>query len=377
MTTPPTPRSTARPKVRETLPGPAYHSEETYRTDRERVFYRNWVYVGRAERLPRPGSWIRVEIADESILVVRGKDEQVRGFYNVCRHRGSRLCDDEQGYSRTHLRCPYHAWGYALDGRLVTTPMIEKEEIDRGTTSLWPVHVDTWEGFVFVNLSREEPRPLLEHLADQQDDALALARVGLGELRIGHVSTMDVQANWKIVLENYNECLHCPTIHPELVAVVPAYKKGDIFESGREDGGVTLADGRTAVVTDPRLLLPLLPGFKGKGDASAYFGAMIYPTMFLDVDGSTALATAVFPTGPQSCRLVTEYLFNPEALEEPEFDPTPVVEFNELVTRQDNEACERVQRGVTSRTFDHGVFPEKDFWVHGFDQRYLRDVEDA
>lgn len=371
--------STTADTIRKTLPGAAYHSDETYAIDQERVFYRNWIYVGRAERLPKPGSWLRVEIGGESLLVVRGKDDQVRGFYNVCRHRGSRICDEEQGFARTHLRCPYHAWGYALDGSLVTTPMIERDEIDREKTSLWPVHVDVWEGFVFVNLSREEPRPLLEDLADQQDEPLRLARFGLADLRIGHISTMDVQANWKIVLENYNECLHCPTIHPELVAIVPAYKKGDIFEKGREDGGVSLADGRTAMVTDPRLRLPLLPGFtgqvgEGRGDPEAYYGAGIYPTMFLDVDGSTCLATAVFPTGPQSCRLVTEYLFNPEAFENPDFDPSPVIEFNELVTRQDNEACERVQRGVTSRAFTHGVFPAKDAWVHGFDQRYLRDV---
>ena len=366
--------------VRKTLPGPSYHSEETYLLDQERVFYRNWIYVGRAERLPKPGSWLRVEIGGESVLVVRGKDEQVRGFYNVCRHRGSRICDDEQGFARTHLRCPYHAWGYALDGTLVTTPMIEKEEIDRPSTSLWPVHTEVWEGFVFVNLSREEPRPLLEHLADQQDEPLRLARFGLADLRIGHITTNEVRANWKIVLENYNECLHCPTIHPELVAVVPAYKKGSIVESGRSDGGVSLADGRTAIVADARLRLPLLPGFKGSGpgkpeDPGLYYGAGVYPTMFLDVDGSTCLATAVFPTGPQSCKLVTEYLFSPEALEDPDFDPSPVVEFNERVTAQDNEACERVQRGVTSRVFDHGVFPAKDAWVHGFDERYRRDVE--
>ena len=143
--------------VRKTLPGPAYHSEETYLLDQERVFYRNWIYVGRAERVPTPGSWLRVEICGESVLVVRGKDERIRGFYNVCRHRGSRICDDEQGVVRTHLRCPYHAWGYALDGTLVTTPMIEKDEIDRASTSLWPVHVEVWAGFVFVNLSRAEP----------------------------------------------------------------------------------------------------------------------------------------------------------------------------------------------------------------------------
>ncbi|RLV50771.1 aromatic ring-hydroxylating dioxygenase subunit alpha [Nocardioides mangrovicus] len=361
--------------VRTTLPGSAYHSEETWRVDQERVFYRNWVYVARAERLPRPGSWLRAEIAGESILLVRGKDEVIRGFYNVCRHRGSRLCEDEQGFTRSHLRCPYHAWGYALDGTLVQTPMIEKDEIDRETTSLWPVRVEVWEGFCFVNLSREEPRALLEHLADQTDDALSLARVGLAELRIGHISTVDVAANWKIVLENYQECLHCPTVHPELVAVVPAYKKGWVTETGRDDGGVTLADGRTTLAVDPRLRLPLLPGLREQEGPAAYFGAAVYPTMFLDVDGSTALATAVFPTGPRSCRLVTEYLFSPEALEDPDFDPSPVVEFNELVTRQDNEACERVQVGVASRAFTHGVFPAKDSFVHAFDERYRRDVE--
>ena len=362
-------------EIRKTLPGVAYHSDETYAVDKERVFYRNWIYVGRAERIPQPGSWLRVEIADESILVVRGKDEQIRGFYNVCRHRGSRLCDDEQGEVRSHLRCPYHAWGYALDGTLAITPLIEDDEIDRESTSLWPVHVDVWEGFVFVNLSRGTPQPLLEALADQQDEPLTLARVGLSQLRIGHVTTNVVQANWKIVLENYNECLHCPTVHPELVSVVPAYRKGSIFETGRDDGGVTLADGRTSITLDPRLRLPLLPGFKGQTGPASYFGAGIYPTMFLDVDGSSALATAVFPTGPRSCRLVTEYLFSPEAFDDPAFDPQPVVDFNELVTRQDNEVCERVQRGVTSRAFEHGVFPAKDGWVHMFDQRYLRDVD--
>ncbi|QIG41920.1 aromatic ring-hydroxylating dioxygenase subunit alpha [Nocardioides anomalus] len=367
--------TTTREPVRRTLPGPAYHSEESYRLDQEKVFFRTWTYVGRAERIPEPGSWLRVELGGESLLVVRGKDGVIRGFYNVCRHRGSRLCDDEQGFARTHLRCPYHAWGYALDGTLVTTPMIDKDEIDRPSTSLWPVHVDVWEGFVFVNLSREEPRPLLEHLADQQDDPLALAKYGLADLRIGHISTTDVQANWKIVIENYNECLHCPTVHPELVAVIPAYRKGWIMEDGRDDGGVSLADGRTAIVDDPRLRLPLLPGFRDSGEEPAYFGAQVYPSMFLDVDGASCLATAVFPTGPQSCRLVTEYLFSPEALADPAFDPSPVVQFNERVTAQDNEACERVQRGVTSRAFDHGVFPAKDAWVFGFDERYRRDLE--
>jgi Rieske 2Fe-2S family protein len=138
-----------------TLPGPAYHSDETYEVDRERVFFKHWLYAARAERISTPGSWLRLDIAGESILLVRGKDDRIRGFYNVCRHRGSQLCDGEAGQVRSHLRCPYHAWGYALDGSLVTTPMIERDEVDREQHSLWPVRTDSWEGFVFVNFSRE------------------------------------------------------------------------------------------------------------------------------------------------------------------------------------------------------------------------------
>ena len=237
------------------------------------------------------------------------------------------------------------------------------------------MHTDVWEGFVFVNLSREEPRPLHEHLADQQDEPLLLARFGLADLRIGHITTNEVQANWKIVLENYNECLHCPTIHPELVAVVPAYRKGNIFESGREDGGVCLADGRTAIVDRPAAAVAVAAGLQGPGRSRGLLrrGGLPHDVprhRRLDLPGHGGV-----PDRPASCRLVTEYLFSPEAFEDPDFDPSPVVQFNELVTRQDGEACERVQRGVTSRAFDHGVFPAKDSWVHGFDQRYLRDVE--
>src|ERR1700709_1262700 len=180
--------------VRATLPGEAYHSDATYALDRERGFFRNWLCVGRTERVATPGSWIRVEIAGESILLVRGKDERIRGFYNVCRHRGSHPCDDEQGEVRSRLRCPYHAWGYALDGTLVTTPMIERDEIDRASTSLWPVHVEIWEGFVFVNLSRAAPEPLRDSLASQQDDVLGVARQGPHHVRHHPVSPNGGQA---------------------------------------------------------------------------------------------------------------------------------------------------------------------------------------
>ena len=130
-------------------------------------------------------------------------------------------------------------------------------------------------------------------------------------------------ANWKIVLENYNECLHCPTVHPELMAVVPAYRKGSVVEAGRDDGGVTLADGRTAVALDPRLRLPLLPGAQGQERPAGLLRRGGLPDDVPRRRRLRRLATAVFPTGPRSCRLVTEYLFSPEAFDDPDFDPSP------------------------------------------------------
>src|SRR3954451_382646 len=144
--------------IRTTLPGVAYHSDETWAIDKERVFYRSWVYVGRAERVAGPGDWLRVEIADESVLVVRGKDEQLRGFYNVCRHRGSRICDAEtRGHAKGAIKCPYHAWTYSYDGKLIGTPLVAKDELDRSMLGLWPVRLDEWQGYVFVNLAADAP----------------------------------------------------------------------------------------------------------------------------------------------------------------------------------------------------------------------------
>ena len=219
--------TTVRKTVRKTLPGAAYHSDETYAVDRERVFYRNWIYVGRAERVPTAR---RLDAGGDRRREPAGRPRQGRADPRASTTSAGTAARASATTSRAPCAAtcaaPTTRGATPSTGRWSPPRWSSKDEIDRPSTSLWPVHVDVWEGFVFVNLSREEPRPLLEHLADQQDDALGLARVGLADLRIGHVSTIDVQANWKIVIENYNECLHCPTIHPELVAVVPAYKKG-------------------------------------------------------------------------------------------------------------------------------------------------------
>jgi phenylpropionate dioxygenase-like ring-hydroxylating dioxygenase large terminal subunit len=352
-----------------TLPGRDYHALDVFDVERERVFARNWFYAGRADALAEPGDFVTVDVAGESVIVLRGKDERLRGFYNVCRHRGSRLCDEASGQMKGAVKCPYHAWSYSFEGSLIGTPNVAKDELDRASLGLWPVCVDVWQGFLFVHLD-PDPQPIEAWLGTQHDSPLGFARFNLDELRTGHTTVTEVKANWKILIENYNECLHCPTVHPELVQVVPAFRKGSVYDAHRSDGGVALADGGTSFTATGKSSIPLMPGLD-EHDSTSLHGCTVFPNMFIDVTGTGAISTTLLPREPGHTTVITEYLFRPEAIADPGFDPSDIVEFVELVAHQDYVVCERVQRGVRSRAFTHGVLAEKDALLDGFNARYL------
>jgi glycine betaine catabolism A len=352
-----------------TLPGRDYHDPAVFELERERIFARSWFYAGRADTLAEPGDFVTVDVAGESVIVVHGKDGGVRGFYNVCRHRGSRLCDEASGRMKGAVRCPYHAWAYSFEGELIGTPNVAPDELDRSTLGLWPVSVEVWQGFLFVHLD-PAPQPVSEWLGTQHDNPLSFARFNLDELRTGHTTVTEVRANWKILIENYNECLHCPTVHPELVQVVPAFRKGSVYEKNRADGGVALADGGTSFTATGKSSIPVMPGLD-EHDQTSLYGCTVYPNMFIDVTGTGAISTILLPRDPGHTTVVTEYLFRPEAIADPGFDPSEIVDFVELVAHQDYVVCERVQRGVRSRAFTHGVLAEKDSLLESFNERYL------
>ena len=277
--------------VRPTLPGRDYHAPAVFELERERIFFREWIYVARSDEAPEPGDFVTIDVAGESLLLVRGEDGELRGFYNVCRHRGSRLCDPEtHGHAKGAIKCPYHAWSYAYDGRLIGTPLVGKDELDRSSFGLWPVTVEVWQGYVFVNLG--EPRSSLrESLELQTDKPLQYERWGMDELRTGHRTVTEVAANWKILVENYNECLHCPTVHPELFKVAPTFGKGLVYEEGRDDWGVSIVGGGVGYTATGTTKIPVMPGLDEQ-TASSMYGATIFPNMFIDLTGTVVIATA-------------------------------------------------------------------------------------
>lgn len=351
--------------VKSTLPGRDYWAPEVFEIDRERIFHSMWVCVGREEAIPGPGDYFVRDVIDESLIVLRDQGSHLRAFYNVCRHRGSRLCDAE-GSLGSAIRCPYHSWTYSLEGRLIGTPNVGKVEgFDREDYPLHAVALETWQGFIFVNLSPSPP-PLKEQL---EPPVLEYSRYGMDALRMGPRIVYEVAANWKIVHENYNECLHCPGVHPELVKLVPIYRRGIVGEMNPY--GATLDKGVRTFTPDGASKRPPLRGLMAE-DRQRYYGVTVFPNLLLNLLPDYVMAYTIYPMGPERTAVVSEYLFDPSTMALEDFDAGDAFEFWDLVSRQDWAVCERTQKGVRSRSYKSGVYPPQDRYVYEFNQQYLK-----
>jgi Rieske 2Fe-2S family protein len=352
------------------LPGRDYCDERVWRREQDTVFSRSWFCVGRTEEIPNAGDYVARDVAGTSVIAVRGKDDVVRAFFNVCRHRGSMLCDEGAGSTRGAFSCPYHNWVYDLDGTLIGTPNVRAgDDFDRSKYPLRAVSCDVWEGMIFVHLDAD-PQPLMEQLADEPDGPLEYERYRVGELRLGRRITYEVAANWKIIHDNFNECLHCPGVHPELSNIVPMFRKGMVFDPERPDLGVTLDEGLTTFTMSGTSPLPILPDLTD-ADAHTYWGYSVFPNVMMNLLSTGAMVYFLYPKGPNHTTIVSEFLFRPETTADPTFDCSDMVDFLDLVSRQDWAVCERAQRGVSNRGFDRGVYPPQDALLQRFAARYL------
>ena len=347
----------------------AYWDAAFYAREQGAIFWDQWFYVGRAAGLAEAGDYRVLDVAGESVILIRAEDG-LRAHLNFCRHRGSRLLCGE-GTVRGGIRCPYHAWAYALDGRLVASPFVAEEAIPPDARRLHAVGVDEWEGFVFVNLS---PRHAAENGATLCAQLGAIpervARYPLARLRSARSLRYSVAANWKVMLENYNECYHCAVVHPELCRIVPAFKRNGgaqlDWERGiphREGAWTFTPDGTSARAP-----------FAGLNDDERvrHKGELIYPNFMLSLAADHVAAFSLWPSGPAETTIVCDFLFDPDEIAKADFDPRDVVDFWDLVNRQDWHICENVQAGMSSRAFDRGYYaPMEDASLDI--RRYLKD----
>ena len=364
------PTSTTYKEGARTLPQEFYTSEAILAEERERIFARTWNCVGRASRLARPGDYFLREIAGESIIVLRDRGGTLRAFFNVCRHRGTRLCREESGRFGETLQCSYHAWTYATDGRLVGAPhMQDVSDFDKADYPLHAAAIAEWEGFLFVNLA-EEPVPFDRAWAALQG---RFARFGLPALVAGHRVVYDVRANWKLVFQNYSECLHCPTIHPKLASVLP-YQSGanDLTEGPFLGGYMEIKSPNQSATMSGRACGHLVSGDLPDDDRHRAFYYSLMPNLLLSLHPDYVNYYLVRPAAVDRTEVESEWLFHPDTLADAGSNIRDAIEFWDLTNRQDWEIVGQAQLGISSRRYTPGPYSPRESVPAAWDREYLR-----
>ena len=345
-----------------TLPGEAYASPEVFAWEQRHFVEGSWVCVGRATDLERPGDQRALRIGSISMLLVRNGAGQLRGFYNVCRHRGHELMEPGTGRSGRGIKCPYHGWVYGLDGECRATPRFGSEDLDRDEFPLVPVRVEEWRGWVFVNASGDACL-LSEHLGNL-DAVVADYRTERLVALASH--EYEVAANWKIVIENYLECYHCSSIHPELCKVTPP--ESDVQYPAASGawigGGMLLRDHAvTMSLTGESFGVPIPTVPEGRRREIGYVALL--PNLLISLHPDYVMTHRLVPLAPDRTWIECAWHFPPEALERSDFSPDYAAEFWDITNREDWQACQSVQRNVASPGYRQGpISPwESDVWV--------------
>lgn len=357
------------------LPADAYFDPRQYERELQRIWYRNWVYVGRSGDVARARAFRTFDLGDQRILLVRDDQGVLQGFHNTCRHRGAALCRESEGVLRTgSIICPYHAWVYNMQGELLrTSSKAHAGGFDVADYPLYKISVREWNGFIFVALT-DNP-PLFDKIFD-----VPLNRLDawpLRELAVGHTLVKTIESNWKIFWENYNECLHCPGVHPQLSQLVPIYGRGLMEErddpkwsSHAEDtdpkfkGGLRM--GAATWSLDGQLTGIPFPGLSEEDRKAGYIYMTGLPSVFLVGHVDYVRVVRLLPLGPERTELRVEYLFSQQSLADPNFHMRNVVEFTNTVMTEDADVCELNQRGLHAGPHARGVVMPEEYAIRQF-----------
>ena len=339
--------------LEKTLPRDSYLDDASFQKEWRAIFEQSWVCVGRAGALPKPGDYLALRLHNQSIIIVRSEAGGLSAFYNLCRHRGTELVPLTQpgsitGQFNRSIVCPYHAWSYHLDGRLRGTPHLS---VDTTGVTLHTLPLAEWGGFLFIHLDDPTDTPLLAALGEGVE---RLARYPLTDLMVGDMITYDVAANWKVILENYNECYHCGPVHPELCELVPAFKQSGGSELNWDDGVPHRVGANTFTLSGNTTRSPF-PGLS-EGEKTHHKGELFYPNLMLSLSMDHVAAFTLLPQNASRTLIQCEFLFHPDELYKPHFDSSDAVQFWDKVNQQDWAICESVQRGMQNKVFQHGYY---------------------
>lgn len=376
----------------ELVPGPPashYFDAAHYARELKAIWYRQWICLGRADALSGPRAFRTVEIGTQRLIVLRDDAGALRAFHNTCRHRGAALCTEAGGHLASgQIVCPYHSWSYSLSGELLrTTSKHLPAEFARSDFGLYPVALTEWNGFVFLSLAAEPP-PFASGFDAPLD---RFARWPMAELVVAHTATKIMNCNWKVFWENYNECLHCPTVHPSLSQLVPIFSRALMEEQDDPDWQAHAASGdpkfddprykgglRAGAVTwsrDGRSTATPFPGLDEADRKAGHVYVTILPTMFVVAHVDYVRAVRLRPLGPEQTELSVEFLVLPQTLADPGFDLASLVDFTMQVMLEDAAVAELNQQGLHALPHERGVLMPEEWALRNFQRWVAAELE--
>ena len=371
-----------------------YRDPAIYERERERIFLNHWLYVGHHSQIPAPGDYFQFEIDRESIIVARGEDGEIRALVNVCRHRGSRVCREARGNTKAFV-CPYHGWSYKLDGSLARAWTMPKE-FDKKSHGLHQIACEVFHGLIFVNFNGKPE----DFESARARLASPLAPFDLAATKVAHSETCIIEANWKLTIENYDECYHCAPAHPEFAQShsikLPASQRGEIerdlaaraakagisiepvgnlvsegVETGIEFyyGHYALFEGYLTGSEDGKPLAPLLGGLTewDRGASDLQLGQMSYLLIYND----HAVVYRFTPKDVMETEVEIVWLVRDDAQEGKDYDLERLTWLWHVTTAADKDIIERNQAGVNSSFYAPGPYAPMEIFCMDFIDWYL------
>jgi glycine betaine catabolism A len=351
-----------------TLPQKYFLSPGIFSEEQEKIFSQHWVLVGHHSQIPRAGDYFIAEVAGENLIIIRGAAADICGFYNVCRHRGTRLREEPCGHVSA-IQCPYHAWTYALDGRLLGAPhMDDVPGFDKADHPLRAVNLALWEGFIFITLA-SAPTPLQQWFAPLTGK---FSHWNLPELRSAKRLEYHVRANWKLIFENYSECYHCPGVHPALSKLTPYDSaENDLREGPFLGGFMSITRGNSLTMSGNACAIPV--GDMAAEDHNRVFYYSIFPNMLLSMHPDYVMVHELWPQAPDRSLILCDWFFHPNAASSYRgYNPEDAIEFWDMTNRQDWHVCELSQQGIASRAYMRGPYSLRESIPAAWDREYLR-----
>lgn len=354
-----------------TLERDFYTSSQILNDEYKKIFQSQWICVGRSEELTTVGQYKTINLGNESVIILKDERETIKAHYNVCRHRGTRICNESNGKFSKSIQCGYHGWTYALDGKLVGAPhMNSVENFNKDDYSLFPIHIKEWEGFIFINLS-DDPEDFDKTFYPIKG---RFSNWNISDLKTLETKEYEVKGNWKLVIQNYCECYHCPILHPELAAI-HNYMGGrnDLFEGPFLGGYMDFNNGKDSISSSGELCCPTLPNIKEEDKKRVYYYS-IFPNMLLSLHPEYVMYHTVWPLGINKSKVTCSWLFTEEIINSNDHKIEEAVDFWDMTNKQDWYISELSQLGIQSSKYSPAPYSGQESLLAAFDKHYKKII---